>query len=134
MGDREHRSAPEVVTREELDAPPTEQTAGMQRGQAFAHDRVWAGFAHFPGGASTGWHHHGDYATYGYVTEGAMSVEFGPDGGEKSEVRAGDFVYIPARLVHRETVSADGGAGVIVRVGGSGQTVYNVDGPDSSAT
>jgi uncharacterized RmlC-like cupin family protein len=69
---------PEVITKQQLQNPPAEQTGGMQRGQAFAHDGVWAGFAVFPGGASTGWHHHGDYATYGYITSGAMTVKFGP--------------------------------------------------------
>jgi uncharacterized RmlC-like cupin family protein len=52
----------------------------MQRGEAFAHDGVWAGFSAFSGGATTGWHHHGDYATYGYITQGKMTVEYGPNG------------------------------------------------------
>jgi uncharacterized RmlC-like cupin family protein len=69
---------PQVITRQTLENPPAEQTTNIQRGQAFAHDGIWAGFVAFPGGASTGWHHHGDYATYGYVTSGAMTVEFGP--------------------------------------------------------
>jgi uncharacterized RmlC-like cupin family protein len=69
---------PQVITRQALENPPAEQTTNIERGQAFAHDGVWAGFVVFPGGASTGWHHHGDYATYGYVTSGGMTVEFGP--------------------------------------------------------
>lgn len=121
---------PEVVAKDALESPPTEQSSGMQRGEAFAHDGVWAGFAAFPPGASTGWHHHGDYATYAYITSGAMTVEFGPNGGEAVQVNAGDFVFIPARLVHRETVSGAGGSGAVVRVGGRGPTVHNLDGPD----
>jgi hypothetical protein len=39
---------PEVITKQELQNPPAEQSASMQRGQAFAHDGVWAGFAVFP--------------------------------------------------------------------------------------
>ena len=111
---------PKVITRRTLENPPAEQTTNIQRGQAFAHDGVWAGFVDFPGGASTGWHHHGDYATYGYVTGGSELVEIGE----------GDFIYSPGRLVHRESVAPDGGAGVIVRVGGAGATVFNVEGPD----
>ncbi|GAC1407177.1 MAG: hypothetical protein NVSMB60_27440 [Mycobacterium sp.] len=102
----------------------------MQRGEAFAHEGVWAGFSAFPGGATTGWHHHGDYATYAYITDGAMTVEFGQDGAEVVHLDAGDFVHIPPRMVHRESVPTQGGAGVVVRVGGHGPTVYNVDGPD----
>jgi hypothetical protein len=82
---------PEVITKQELQNPPPEQSAGMQRGQAFAHDGICAGIAAFPGGASTGWHHHG---------------------------------------IHRELVAAEGGEGVVVRVGGVGATVFNVEGPD----
>ena len=119
---------PQVVTKEALAAPRDEQTDGMARGQAFAHDGIWAGFAQFPGGATTGWHHHGDYATYGYITEGSMVLEYGE---EVVQIHAGDFVYIPANLVHRESVPADGGAGAVVRVGGEGPTVHNVDGPES---
>ena len=121
---------PQVITRQTLENPPAEQTTNIQRGQAFAHDGVWAGFVVFPGGASSGWHHHGGYATYGYVTSGAMMVEFGPGGSELVEIGEGDFIYIPGHLVHRESVAPDGGAGVIVRVGGAGATVFNVEGPD----
>jgi hypothetical protein len=45
---------PQVITRQALENPPAEQTTNSQRGQAFAHDGVWAGFVVFPGGASTG--------------------------------------------------------------------------------
>ena len=121
---------PQVITKQQLQNPPAEQTTNLQRGQAFAHDGVWAGFANFPGGASTGWHHHGDYATYGYITSGAMTVEFGPGGSELVELGEGDFIYIPGHLVHRESVAPDGGAGALMRVGGVGTTVFNVEGPD----
>lgn len=121
---------PEIVTREELTNPSGEQSAGMRRGQAFAHEGVWCGYAVFPGGASTGWHHHGDYATYAHITDGEMTIEFGPGGQEAVVARAGDSVYVPGHLVHRETVAAGGGAGFVVRTGGEGATVHNVDGPD----
>jgi quercetin dioxygenase-like cupin family protein len=115
---------PQIITKAELAAPPREQTEGMARGQAFAHDGVWAGFSVFPGGATTGWHHHGDYATYGYITEGTVILEYSD---QIMHVHAGDFVYVPAHLVHRESVPEEGGAGAVVRVGGTGPTVYNVD-------
>ena len=121
---------PRVVTGEELANPSEEQSAGMQRGQAFAHEGVWAGFATFPAGASTGWHHHAGYATYAYITSGVMTVESGPGGRDVVEVHEGDFVHIPAGLIHRESVSADGAGGAVVRVGGTGATVVNVEGPE----
>jgi quercetin dioxygenase-like cupin family protein len=122
---------PAIVTKAELAHPGSEQTRGMGRGQAFAHEGVWAGYSVFPGGATTGWHHHGDYATYGYITEGTLIVEYAD---ETLEVHAGDFVYIPAHLVHRESVPAEGGEGAVLRVGGEGPTVYNVEGPDGAET
>lgn len=123
---------PVIVDLQSLDRPGSEQSAGMQRGEAFSHPGLWAGYAVFPPDATTGWHHHGDYATYAYITDGAVTVEYGPSGTESVEVSAGQFVHIPARFVHRETASADGGAGVVVRVGGEGPTVHNVDDPDAS--
>jgi uncharacterized RmlC-like cupin family protein len=95
VGSEEIMDRPQVITKQALANPLAEQTTNIQRGQAFAHDGVWAGFVDFPGGASTGWHHHGDYATYGYVTSGAMTVEFGPGGRELVEIGEGDFIYIP---------------------------------------
>jgi uncharacterized RmlC-like cupin family protein len=59
-----------------------------------------------------------------------MTVEFGPGGTELIVIGEGDFIYIPAHLIHRESVVPEGGAGVIVRVGGVGATVFNVEGPD----
>ncbi|MGE3285133.1 MAG: cupin domain-containing protein [Pseudonocardia sp.] len=123
---------PEIVTRAQLTDPAAEQSSGMRRGEAFTHDGVWCGYAVFPGGASTGWHHHGDYATYAHITDGEMTIEFGPGGTQTVVARAGDAVYIPGHLVHRETVAPSGGAGFVVRTGGTGPTVQNLDGPEPS--
>lgn len=121
---------PVVVTRHDLTNPTGPQTSGINRGEAFAHPGVWAGVAAFPGGAATGWHHHGGYATYAYITAGGMTVEYGRGGHDLVNVGPGDFVYIPAHLVHRESVSPEGGEGVVLRVGGQGALVINVDGPE----
>lgn len=121
---------PEIVTHAQLTSPANEQSQNMQRGEAFHHDGVWCGYSQFPGGATTGWHHHGDYATYAHITDGEMTIEFGPGVAETVVARAGDAVYIPGHLVHRETVAPQGGAGFVVRTGGAGATVHNVAGPD----
>ena len=91
---------------------------------------MWCGRSKFPGGANTGRHHHGDYATHAHITDGEMLIEFGPGGGESVVARAGDAVYIPGNFVHRETVAPQGSAGFVVRTGGEGATVHNVEGPD----
>jgi uncharacterized RmlC-like cupin family protein len=59
-----------------------------------------------------------------------MTVEFGPGSTEQDEAGEGDFIYIPEHLIHREAVAAEGGEGVVVRVGGVGASVFNVEGPD----
>jgi hypothetical protein len=49
---------------------------------------------------------------------------------EQDEAGEGDFIYIPEHLIHREAVAAKGGERVVVRVGGVGASVFNVEGPD----
>jgi len=38
-------TTPEIVTHEQLTDPAAEQSTGMKRGQAFAHDGVWCGYS-----------------------------------------------------------------------------------------
>jgi hypothetical protein len=120
---------PEVITGQELQNPPAEQSASMQRGQAFAHDGIWAGFAVLPAGASTGWHHHGDYATYASITSGAMTVEFGPGGSELADRQRGPHLHprppAPPRVGRSRRRS-----GRCRPSRRRGATVFNVEGPD----
>jgi hypothetical protein len=67
---------------------------------------VFRGYSVFPGGAATGWHHHGGYATYAQMTDGEMTIEFGPVSAESAVAPVGDAVFIPDHLVRRETVAA----------------------------
>ncbi len=39
----------------------------------------------------SGWHHHGDNVTMGYVLQGEVTLEFGPDGSEQVEVNEGEY-------------------------------------------
>lgn len=111
----------------------TPQTQGMARREAFATERAWVGLVRVEAGMESGWHHHGDYDTYIYVTEGSARLEFGPGGGDAVDAVAGDFVMIPARTVHRETNRGSRElAAALFRVG-VGTLVFNVDGPDAPA-
>jgi uncharacterized RmlC-like cupin family protein len=120
---------PEVITKQELQNPPAEQSASMQPGQASPTVDLGR-LRRVPRWASTGWSHHGDYAAHASITRGGMTVEFGPGSTEQDEAGEGDFIYIPEHLIHREAVAAEGGEGVVVRVGGVGASVFNVEGPD----
>lgn len=108
---------------------PGDPTPGMVREQAVASDGLWAGVVTTDGGATSGWHHHGDYDTCAYVVSGGLRIESGPAGSEVVEAGPGDFVFVPKGAVHREG-NPTGAAGevVVVRVS-TGPPVINVDGP-----
>jgi len=106
-------------------------TPGMTRKTAVAEEKVWMGEVRTDGGAMSGWHHHGEHTTYGYIIEGKARVEFGTGGSASLEGSAGDFFVVPPHTVHRE-----GNPGVeeqvlaVIRIG-EGPPVINVDGPEA---
>ena len=105
-------------------------TSGMTREQAVATDRHWAGVARTEAGMASGWHHHGDYESTIYVLSGALRMEFGPGGAEVLEAGPGDFLYVASGAVHRESNPTDEDSQIVVVRSGSGQPVFNVDGPN----
>lgn len=104
-------------------------TPGMIREEAVATDRMWAGLARTEAGMVSGWHHHGSYESTIYVLSGALRMEFGPGGAEALEAGPGDFVYVAASAVHRESNPSGEESRIVVVRSGSGQPVINVDGP-----
>jgi uncharacterized RmlC-like cupin family protein len=104
-------------------------TPGMIREQAVATERMWAGLVRTGPGMVSGWHHHGDYETSIYVLTGALRMEFGPDGHETLEGHPGDFVYVARGAVHRESNPTREESQIVVVRSGSGDPVFNVDGP-----
>ena len=112
------------------------QNNDMERSIAVSADRVgsvglYSSVVTTGPGGKTRIHHHGECETSIFIVSGRARYTWGATGLEEAmEAEAGDFIYIPAHLVHRESVAPDGGAGVIVRVGGVGATVFNVEGPD----
>lgn len=107
----------------------TTQTPGMHREEAFFGRGAWVGVVHTAGGVTSGWHHHGDYDTYVYISSGKQLVEFGRDGQERVEASLGDVIHVGKHIIHRESnPSADETLTFVVRVG-SGPLVINVDSP-----
>lgn len=106
-------------------------TPGITRRVAFEEpDSHWFGHIATEAGMTSGWHHHGEMTTFGYVLEGTLWFEFGPGGSDRVELGAGEYFEVPAGVVHREGTTADGpGSAVLGRVG-RGQPVFPVDGPD----
>ena len=104
-------------------------TAGMRREQVTSTDRSWAGHVTTEAGTVSGWHHHGDYESHIYVVSGVMRVESGPGGQDVVDAQPGDFVFVPPHAIHREgNPTADEATVVVVRAG-TGEAVFNVDGP-----
>lgn len=85
----------------------TPQTPGLTREVAFdgrnPDARVLSGFLSFvEPGAATGAHHHGDQETILYVLEGRARFRWGPRLENVAEAGTGDFVFIPAEIIHQE--------------------------------
>jgi quercetin dioxygenase-like cupin family protein len=111
------------------DLVPGPPTPGVGRLEAFAGEDRWIGRATSEPGVTSGWHHHGQHETYFYVLAGATRLDVA--GSQPFEVRAGDFAYVPAGVVHRETSIADVTLDAIVVRIGSGPQVFPVDAPKS---
>ncbi len=86
----------------------TQQTSGSLRQAAISAatgvtSSLWAGTFLVEPLAQTGIHHHGEQDTIVYVLEGESLVRWGEHGEHSATARAGDFLHIPAYLVHRES-------------------------------
>lgn len=118
-----------VIRADQLQSPPEAQTAGMTRHVAVATDEVLVGLVRTAPDMVSGWHHHGEYETYAYVVSGSGAFEFGPAGGETIDAGPGDFIHIPARLVHRESNRGEKESLIVLFRMGHGEPLFNVEGP-----
>jgi uncharacterized RmlC-like cupin family protein len=86
--------------------PDTAQTPGSERQAAIAPDRadsvLWGGLFLVQPGARTGIHHHGAQQTVAYVLQGACEIRWGAQGEYRATAKAGDFIHVPAYLLHME--------------------------------
>jgi uncharacterized RmlC-like cupin family protein len=64
------------------------------------------------------------------VVTGAMRMEFGPAGRDVLEAVPGDFLYVAPGVIHRESNPTEQESHIVVARSGSGEAVFNVDGPD----
>jgi uncharacterized RmlC-like cupin family protein len=119
-----------IVPNGALESGPS--TGGMTRKTAVAGDDIWMGEVRTEAGAMSGWHHHGEHTTYGYIIAGRARVEFGPGGGQSLEGASGDFFVVPPHTVHREgNPGSEEQVLVAIRLG-NGPSVINVEGPSAS--
>lgn len=112
----------------------SDPTPGTRRQQAIGIPGLWSGLVHTEPGATSGWHHHGEHETSLYVVSGAMRLEFGPGGRSVVDAGPGDFIHVPAHVVHRESNPTEQRATAVIARAGVGIPTVNVDGPDPSAS
>jgi uncharacterized RmlC-like cupin family protein len=89
----------------------TAQTPGSERREAIAPalgiaSAIWGGLFEVEPGARTGIHHHGEQETIAYVLSGVCEVRWGARGEFKAQAKAGDFIHVPAFLLHMEINSS----------------------------
>jgi uncharacterized RmlC-like cupin family protein len=113
----------------------TGQTPGMHRRAAvdggIGSEDLWVGVVTVEPGARTGAHHHGDVDSVVCVTQGRLTIRYGENLEQSAEAGAGDFIYIPSRVVHQEVnlSESEGIDSIVIRSGEN--VVVNVDVPDS---
>jgi uncharacterized RmlC-like cupin family protein len=100
-----------IVRSADLDQK-TAQTPGMQRRAAIdrnsvGSEKLWVGVVTVDPATSTGAHHHGDCDSVVCITDGSITIRWGDRLEKGAEAGSGDFIYIPARLVHQEINESD---------------------------
>lgn len=105
-------------------------TPGMHRQRAIEAPGLWSGIVDTEPGAESGWHHHGDHETSLYMVTGVMRLEFGPGGRSAVEAHEGDFIHVPAHVVHREVNPGYATSTAIIARAGTGAPTVNVDRPE----
>jgi uncharacterized RmlC-like cupin family protein len=65
-------------------------------------ERLWVGKVTVEPATSTGAHHHGETDSVVCVTAGRITIRWGERLEHRARAEAGDFIYIPAYLVHQE--------------------------------
>lgn len=94
-----------IVSPAEFDGG-TAQTPGSERRAAITpalgiDSAIWGGLFEVSPGSRTGIHHHGQQETIAYVLSGICEIHWGT--GEFSvRAKAGDFIHVPAFLLHME--------------------------------
>jgi len=124
-----------IIPPDHLD-PGTAQTPGMVRLAAVAGSTcgatgIWMGHVTNAPGFRTGAHHHGDVESAIYVVSGALRMRWGERLEHEAEARAGDFIYVPAGMVHQEMNVSDDTPVVAIVARGGDNVVVNVDVPEA---
>ena len=116
----------------------TAQTPGMKRVAGISaatagSSGVWMGEVVTDAGFRSGAHHHGDVESAIYVLSGSYRFRWGDRLEHSAEGEAGDFIFVPANLVHQE-INRSGTEPLvfILARGGQENVVVNIDLPEAT--
>ena len=114
-----------LIKKDALVADPN-PTPGMTRAHAILTPGLASGTVSVGPGVSSGWHHHGTHETSIHVLSGSLRLEFADCA---IDATVGDFIHVPAGVVHRESnPGAEANLAVFSRAG-TGAVTVNVEGP-----
>ena len=80
--------------------------------------KLWAGTVVVEPNVKTGAHHHGELETVLYIIKGRARFRWGDHLEFQADARAGDFIYVPPFVPHKERNAGDiPSRWVVVRTG-----------------
>jgi uncharacterized RmlC-like cupin family protein len=87
--------------------------------ESVGSEKLWVGVVTVEPSTSTGAHHHGDCDSVVCVTSGKITIRWGDRLENGEEAGPGDFIYIPARLIHQEVneSASEAVCSIVVRSG-----------------
>ena len=115
----------------------TAQTPGMDRAEGVGActvgaSSIWAGHVTVGPGVKSGAHHHGEVESAIYIISGKARFRYGERLEHNIEAGAGDFIYVPAYIVHQEiNASSQEPVEMIVTRGSQENIVVNVEIPEA---
>ena len=115
----------ERLIRKDALTPDPNPTPGMTRAHAILAPGLASGTVSVGPGVSSGWHHHGTHETSIHVLKGRLRMEFADGAIDATE---GDFVHVPAGVVHRESNPGEAANLAVFSRAGSGAVTVNVEG------
>lgn len=119
-----------IIRASERDAG-TAQTPGMVRLAGVAPSTcgasgIWMGEITNEPGFRSAVHHHGGVESAIYVLRGSMRVRWGDAMEQQTDAAVGDFVFVPAHVVHQEINLSESEALVAIVARGGDNIVVNV--------
>jgi uncharacterized RmlC-like cupin family protein len=118
----------------------TAQTPGMDRAEGVGAktagaSTIWSGHVTVGPGVKSGAHHHGEVESAIYIISGNARFRYGDHLEHTVEATAGDFIFVPAWIIHQEINASDNEPVLmVVSRGSQDNVVVNIDIPEAKET